>query len=152
MAAGSDFTWDERFDQLVVYASQHAGSYSVPDHDGGLGTWQMIQRQRRRKDTGITTEHIEKFNALPGFEWDVREAAWRRMVEQLKLYADQHDGCCNVPEGWPENPQLAKWVSHQRQEAGLLNQGKKAKIDFERISELDDIGNGFKWGGFAGAA
>ncbi|KAJ1627316.1 hypothetical protein T492DRAFT_876900, partial [Pavlovales sp. CCMP2436] len=141
LAAGSDFTWDERFDQLVVYASRHAGSYNVSDHDRGLGTWLMNQRQGRRKQTCITKEHIEKLNALPSFEWDVREAAWRRMVEQLLEYAGQHAGSCDVPKGWPEKQQLAKWVSLQRQEARTLNEGKKAKIDHERIAELDDIGN-----------
>ncbi|KAJ1630617.1 hypothetical protein T492DRAFT_1001778 [Pavlovales sp. CCMP2436] len=151
MAAGSSFTWDERYDQLVAYNSKH-GCYNVPDHDGGLGTWLMNQRQGRRKQTGITREHIEKLNALPGFEWDVREATWSRMVEQLKLYAGQHSGSRDVPEGWPDNPQLAKWVSRQRQEAKALKEGKKAKIDHERISVLDDIGTTFTWGSFAGAA
>ncbi|KAJ1639549.1 hypothetical protein T492DRAFT_577550, partial [Pavlovales sp. CCMP2436] len=70
------------------------------------------------------------------------ESAWRRMFEQLKGYK-QLKGDCIVPEGWPDNPQLAKWVQRQRQEAKNLNEGKKAKIDHERISELEDIG--FHW-------
>mmetsp|Transcript_19356 Transcript_19356/g.49226 ORF Transcript_19356/g.49226 Transcript_19356/m.49226 type:complete len:465 (-) Transcript_19356:142-1536(-) len=148
--AASSFTWDARYDQLVAYATQHAGSYNVPDKEpGGLGIWLMNQRQLRKKIGKLSVERIGKLSALPGFEWDVRESARRRMFEQLKVYK-QLKGDCIVPEGWPDNPQLAKWVQRQRQEAKNLNEGKKAKIDHERISELEDIG--FHWGGFAGIA
>src|SRR5207248_3525289 len=44
---------------------------------------------------------------------------------------------CSVPDGWEENPHLAKWVSYQRRCR------KTDKLNKERFSLLDELG--FVW-------
>lgn len=52
-------------------------------------------------------------------------------------------GNCLVPMGYKENPQLANWVSTQRQEWKLLQTGKPCRITQEKIHKLDELG--FSW-------
>jgi hypothetical protein len=44
---------------------------------------------------------------------------------------------CNVPDGWPNNPKLAKWVQKQR---GFY---RNNKLSQQRFKHLDEIG--FNW-------
>jgi hypothetical protein len=52
-------------------------------------------------------------------------------------------GNCLVPMGYKENPQLANWVSTQRQEWKLLQTGKPCRITQDKIDKLDELG--FSW-------
>ena len=41
----------------------------------------------------------------------------------LEAYRDAHDGCCNVPRTWKDDPQLGSWVHNQK------FQWRKYKVD-----------------------
>jgi hypothetical protein len=43
----------------------------------------------------------------------MEDVEWEQRFAELKAYKEAH-GDCNVPALWPENPQLASWVSNQR--------------------------------------
>jgi len=58
------------------------------------------------------------------------------MFAELKRYKDEH-GDCDVPDRWSENPQLAKWVAHQRRFK------KAGKLSLEHEQRLDALG--FDW-------
>ena len=32
----------------------------------------------------------------------------------LEAYRDAHDGCCNVPRTWKDDPRLGPWVRRQK--------------------------------------
>merc|ERR1711971_349959 len=63
---------------------------------------------------------------------DVR---WDIMFEELRKFKDK-EGHSNVPYNFSDNPELARWVSKQRE--------RRSKISQERASRLDSIG--FNWG------
>jgi hypothetical protein len=68
---------------------------------------------------------------------------WDERYGQLQAYKNTH-GNCRVPDGWPENKQLASWVARQRVEKTKFDNGdRKATITRERIKRLNDIG--FTW-------
>ena len=76
---------------------------------------------------------MQRLNAL-GFVWNPQDAAWEEMFEELNAYKETHDGDCNVPTRWPENPQLGSWVTKQR---------AKGNLSEERVQRLNALG--FVW-------
>ena len=87
----------------------------------------------------MSQQRIELLERI-GFQWAIREAknedAWESRYSQLQAFKASH-GDCNVPTQWPENPQLGRWVSQQRQ-------ARKAEtLQPERQRRLDALG--FDW-------
>jgi hypothetical protein len=80
----------------------------------------------------------ERIKLLEGLDiiWDPIDAAWSSKLTELAAYKAKY-GDCNVPEDWRENPQLAKWVSNQR------NRYKSRVLLPDRIKLLEDLG--FIW-------
>lgn len=78
-----------------------------------------------------TKEIIEVFDEI-----EDRLASWESMYEKL-LEFKKKNGHCNVPDRWPEDPQLGRWVGKQRtkRNRGLLSN--------KRIERLNKIG--FIW-------
>jgi hypothetical protein len=62
---------------------------------------------------------------------------WNDMYVKLKAYFEEH-GDCNVPQGWTESPNLARWVNTQRERA------RQGNMAIDRKALLDDIN--FWWG------
>ncbi|MCH8839163.1 MAG: Helicase associated domain protein [Planctomycetes bacterium] len=75
--------------------------------------------------TGIAIRCIERL----GTSWDLRYG-------ELQRFKDEH-GHCNVPQSWPDNPQLGTWVQNQRIRM------KQDKFSKERIARLEALG--FVW-------
>ncbi|MBT8460602.1 MAG: Helicase associated domain protein [Boseongicola sp.] len=59
---------------------------------------------------------------------------WDERFGELARYKKVH-GICNVPNGWPENPQLANWVIVQRT--------KRDKLPADKLERLNELG--FDW-------
>ena len=131
-----------RFKELDQYKREH-GDTLVPQNypdNSQLGTWVNTQRvQYKLKEGGqacrMTDERVRKLNSI-GFIWDVEDAAWEEMFLELNQYKHVH-GHTRVPEGYPDNPQLGRWVIEQRQN------NKKNKLAPERVDKLNEIG--FDW-------
>ncbi|WP_257616748.1 DEAD/DEAH box helicase [Chlamydia suis] len=128
--------WEENFLELKLFREEH-GHCKVPEgypKNPFLGTWVGVQRNRFKKGY-LTEDRIARLEEL-GFVWDVLEGFWEEKFMELKLFREEH-GHCKVPEGYPQNPQLASWVSNQRQYF------KKGKLAEDRIERLEEIG--FVW-------
>jgi hypothetical protein len=92
----------------------------------------------------MNDERIQRLNDI-GLEWSVTAFAWDERFEELKAFQKEH-GHWRVPglnKKDSATKQLALWVSTQRRQYRLLQQGKKSQITQERIQKLN--GFGFAW-------
>lgn len=86
----------------------------------------------------MTPERERKLVAA-GLTFRGRDAVWAQRIQGLEAYKAQH-GDCRVPHSYPDDPQLAKWVSKQRGEMKALKDGKKSQLTDARIAQLDGLG------------
>jgi hypothetical protein len=110
---------------------------------------------------------IEQLESL-GFSWKVAAPAvgWEHRFEELLEYRRLH-GDCNVPQAWPDNRQLGRWVMKQRCQVRMASsislallesaphifawfvqftlrqKGDKNQLTDERVGRLDEFG--FSW-------
>ena len=137
------FAWDQRgvlwrnmFSELRAYKAVHEDCDVPPKwpENPELGTWVSTQRTNKRNGK-LSGERQQMLEAL-GFDWDPHSTQWETMFTALKSYKASDDDC-NVPIGWPENPQLATWVSTQR------THYKRGTLEADRVERLEDLG--FDW-------
>ena len=83
----------------------------------------------------LSDERIKRLDEL-GFVWNPKDAHWERMFAELLCFKDKA-GDCAVPDRWPENPELATWVSTLRQQK---RRGKLDELHIQRLSA-----EGFIW-------
>ena len=125
-------TWELRFSELAQYKKKY-GNCNVPTgwpENKQLATW---VRSHRDVNKAISTDRRDRLTAI-GFDWSLISAAWEARFSELVRYKDEH-GDCNVPGKWPENNQLAAWVSRQRRNWGELSASQR-----DRLTAL-----GFDW-------
>mmetsp|Transcript_13663 Transcript_13663/g.20798 ORF Transcript_13663/g.20798 Transcript_13663/m.20798 type:complete len:357 (+) Transcript_13663:50-1120(+) len=67
---------------------------------------------------------------------------WQERFQELVDFAKKNKHC-RIPQTYPENPGLARWVKRQRCQYTLFQQNKKTSITPGRIKLLEDIG--FVW-------
>lgn len=135
--------WEDRYLQLLYFKEEH-GHCNVPHNysdNPQLANW--VSQQRQKKKSGKLLPEREKMLEEIGFKWAIvdlggvkRTEVWNFRYNQLLEFKQQHDHC-KVPHHFPENPQLGKWVSKQRQ------QRKQNKLTLERERLLEEIG--FLW-------
>ena len=128
-----DAQWDQMFKALKDYKAIQ-GHCNVPQRyseNQGLAVWVNGQRTKKRR-AGVLPNRVRALDEI-GFVWDAREAQWEEMYTALVAFRKTH-GHCNVPIGWPENPQLGGWVSGQR--IGR----KSGKLSPDRVQRLEKIG------------
>ena len=63
--------WDERFNELTEYKSEHDRCNVPRKHHGGLGSWVDIQRTAHKRGK-LSKERLQKLNDL-GFVWNPRQ-------------------------------------------------------------------------------
>ena len=71
-----------------------------------------------------------------------QERAWNDRYDELDVYKAEH-GNCLVPQHYPDNKALGKWVANQRAQYRLRREGKHSFLTEERIKLLGDAG--FVW-------
>uniref|UniRef100_UPI00214BFF36 helicase associated domain-containing protein n=1 Tax=Chlamydia suis TaxID=83559 RepID=UPI00214BFF36 len=128
--------WEKNFLELKRFQEEH-GHCKVPQRypqNPDLGSWVSTQRVDFKKGK-LSEDKIERLEEL-GFVWDVAEEAWEKNFLELQRFREEH-GHCKVPQGYPQNPQLASWVSTQRADF------KKGKLSEDKIARLEEIG--FVW-------
>jgi hypothetical protein len=137
--------WADRLSELSDYRKIH-GHCNVPNRYSGntkLGTWVGGQRALYRlhlegKTSSMTLSRIQALESL-GFKWDSLGAFWKDRLSELADYRKIH-GHCNVPESYSESAKLAKWVSNQRRQYKLYQEGKTSSMTLSRIQELESLG------------
>jgi hypothetical protein len=139
--SNSDAAFAHGLQQLAAYSAAHDGSTAVPDGAAWPGAaplreWLHMQRLCKKDDT-LNPQRIAQLEKL-GFVWEENDAIWQHWLRQLKAYAAARQGSTNVPHAWPENTQLADWVSRQRKSCF------KDKLGPEREAMLTALS--YAWG------
>jgi hypothetical protein len=140
--------WNERFEQIREFNMQ-IGHCLVPrkySANPQLGMWVANQRNNYRfyqegKPSPMTMERIRELESV-GFEWEPNDHSWNARFDQLCEYMEQF-GDCMVPRKYSANLKLGLWVSKQRSDYRLYQEGKPSSMTAERIRELQSIR--FEW-------
>jgi hypothetical protein len=140
--------WSLRVRQLREFKVQF-GHCLVPNKYSAstkLGQWVATQRTNYKmyhegKPSPMTAERIQELESI-GFEWEPNHVAWRLRFRQLREFKAEF-GHCRVPTKYSENPTLGQWVSTQRHNFKLFQEGKSSRMTAERIQELERVG--FEW-------
>ena len=135
--------WNEMMERLQAFQQDHNGSCDVPQRyrsDRQLANWVDNLRQRHRRGA-LSHDQQEQLEEI-GFQWTTNrpqseKEKWNEMFSRLRFYQQQHNGSCNVPKRYKQDPKLANWVNFQRQSL------KKGKLAQERQEQLQAIG--FEW-------
>ncbi|MCE9541978.1 MAG: Helicase associated domain protein [Verrucomicrobia bacterium] len=129
-------SWDVNFGKLVKFKEEHGHSRIARDYssDPQLGIWVQSQRNNYSKRI-LSANRIARLEAID-FEWDPLSSDWERNFVMLFSYRSEH-GDCRVPQLYKPNPQLAIWVSVQR------NNYYKGILSANRITRLEAID--FDW-------
>ena len=130
--------WEEGYGHLTTYVqaegdAQVPKSYRTPE-GYRLGNWVGVQRTT--KDS-MSVERRERLEALDGWVWDTKDAAWEEGFGHLTTYV-QAEGDAQVPKSYrtPEGYGLGQWVSGQR--------GGKDTMSAERRQRLEAL-TGWVW-------
>ena len=108
-----DRLWMEMYKRLEDYKQEH-NSTCVPSRykaDPQLAKWVVNQRHRCKNK-----ERVDLLNKI-GFVWkvgDTDDRSWMGMYKRLEEYKLKYNSTC-VPCKYKADPQLANWVSYQRQ-------------------------------------
>ncbi|MCX7591253.1 MAG: helicase associated domain-containing protein [Kiritimatiellae bacterium] len=128
--------WARMVSALIAFRRKH-GHCRVPTNGpeyGDLGRWVAAVRYKRR--LGVLPDAcIRELDKL-GFVWFPRETEWEEMFAELLAFRKKY-GHCLVPETWPKNPKLARWVQSQRQRKRM------GKLSRDRMARLEAAG--FIW-------
>jgi hypothetical protein len=89
---------------------------------------------------------LEKLNSI-GFDWGCdwiarNQENWDFRFREILAYLQTH-GDFNVPQCYPLNSLLARWVSEQRNDYDLNSRGEQTSLTPLREAKLDAIG--FTW-------
>ena len=139
-----DYSWEERYEELLEFYNQH-GHVNVPlRFQGGLGNWVYKQRsdfkaRQRGEATHLTTERMVQLSAL-GMVWDVPQESWDESYRQLVEFYERHKHT-NVPINVDDS--FSVWVHSQRRQYKKLKAGEYARITQARIDKLNEIN--FVW-------
>lgn len=146
-----DEMWQERYNELVVFWKQN-GHSCVPQRyppNRALGKWVHKQRQEYKKrrnglTSSLTSYRIESLVKLQ-FQFDPTnraEGLWQRRYKELIHFRELH-GHCMVPQKYPPNRALGKWVHRQRHEFSKEINKESSFLTRKRIDALNKIG--FQW-------
>lgn len=133
-----DTSWEHRYQQLAAFSMQY-GHTALPADDKkyeALRDWLIRQVHDQQF---LSESQYQKLENL-GVDWDMaatREHRWERMFIKLKEYRKM-TGHCRVPQGWPQDKQLAAWVGIQRRMYALQKLRSERQ---RRLEELDFVWN-----------
>lgn len=91
----------------------------------GLQNW--IHKQRMRP---LENEQIAALTAVPGFEWDPREAQWHRTLDELLDYFARTGHLPRFRSADPAERRLADWFARQKRrlQAGQIPHSLSAAL------------------------
>jgi superfamily II DNA or RNA helicase len=123
--------WEAGFDYLMEFVGK-SGHAKVPKDqiaDDGFQLGQWIGTQRRSR-AGMSSDQNSRLEALPGWVWDAKDAAWEKGFKYLKDYADR-EGNCNVPRNFQTDDGflLGSWLGNQRIRQDSIFQERKCLLE-----------------------
>ncbi len=92
------------------------------------------QRAAKRYNRPIIAERGKRLEEI-GFSWRlVEQDAWDSMFKRLVQFKKEH-GHCNVPQRWPADRKLGRWVNTIRHRTGRLKEHQIEQLEsLARIS------------------
>jgi len=138
--------WMTKYEELVEYKDKN-GDMNVPNTGAykQLHAWIRTQKQQYKLCYEGKTNHISqlRINMLNeiGFPWagEKRDQFWNDRYQELVAFHAK-TGTSRVPEKYDAAPQLHTWVSLQRRQLKLRQEGKPTKLTDERVALLDQVG------------
>jgi hypothetical protein len=129
----ANHSWEDRCKQLVHF-KQETGHTVLPDAKQyePLKDWLIRQIINKRLLTEKQYQQLDKL----GVDWDMsisRDHRWEVLYWRLSDFHKSF-GHCRVPQGWPNDKQLAHWVGVQRRNHA---QGKMRQDRERRLHELN---------------
>ena len=135
-SAAFESRWNRMFEELCHY-KQENNDTNVPQEYPILGNW--VKRQRQEfKNKNIPLHRIEKLLDLD-FQFVPRTYSWKSMLQELIAYKET-EGHLNVPQNYPANPLLGRWINTQRKEYKKYIENQPSQITERRIQVLEDMG------------
>ncbi len=142
---GNTDRWAQRLAELTAYAREHGHTRVKLSENEVLSHWRNAQMKIRRKG-GMSAERIALLDGI-GFDWEspylmgmgrveAEAHAWAEKLERLRAFHARF-GHTQVPAWWPEDRELAKWVTTQRFAKS------KGRLLSQREARLDELG--FEW-------
>ena len=135
-----DAVWNKMFGMLQEY-KKNSGHCNIPHNwseNIKLGRW-VARIRKLWKEGKLIPERIKQLESL-GFTIIDHDAlkndTWEKMFSSLCEFK-KINGHCKVPKGWHKNPELANWVSSQRQ------MKRKNCLNSDYLRRLNEIG--FIW-------
>ncbi len=131
-----EYRWNENLELLISYKKKF-GDCNVPIRYPDcprLGQWVNSVREYK-KFNKLSEGQIKQLESI-GFIWNLLDYRWNQMYQKLVAY-HQEFGNCNVTRRYIANPELAIWVSKQRETF------RKGKLNRPRIEKLNQLG--FWW-------
>lgn len=128
--------WATRLSELSHFIKINGHSI-VPLHypeNPCLSAWVRNLRKEYKRNC-IAPEKVKQLKQI-GFTFEVLELRWQNRYEELHIFKARF-GHCNVPNNYPQNPSLARWVSIQR------DKKKRNSLEAARVELLDLLG--FEW-------
>ena len=130
--------WLAGLEQLKRFKAEHGHCEVALVADGNTVLLRWATRQSSLLMRGaLDIKRKTQLDAL-GFTWtaEANDRGWEEKFTRLKNYRARH-GHADVPSRWRDDPQLAAWVSDQRQRR------KKGQMSNEQERQLGELG--FTW-------
>jgi superfamily II DNA or RNA helicase len=123
--------WRESYERLQEFARRE-GHASPPQlwKESGFPIGQWVAKQRNSAAAGnLKEERRRLLEALPGWAWNVRDAAWERAFKALREFAEQ-EGHASPERSCRRNGiGLGQWVWNQRIRAERLSSDQRYRLD-----------------------
>lgn len=130
-----DDAWESQFAKLAKFKRRH-GHTRVParwSQDRELGRWVRRQREMRRDGT-LDSDRRRRLDRM-GFDWDpgrdltYQTQLWEARYAELRTFKARF-GHTSVPQRFPANPSLGRWVNKQRvlRRQGRLERGRERRL------------------------
>jgi hypothetical protein len=149
--------WRDMYAELLRFrdAHGHINVSSTSREHARLGSWCKRQRMtyrliREGKPSPMKPEWGEKLNEI-GFDFDGSkrssparddDALFILRLGEVRAFVEAN-GHCLIPDTFPQNEALGKWVAQKRKQKRRLDEGKTSKLTSERVRQLDELG--FVW-------
>lgn len=132
-----ELRWRSRLEELRRFMELH-GHAHVPrrwTENPRLSHW--VDNQRRLLRLGMLPDwRLRRLEEL-GVRWSTaedlfkrRDVHWNRLCDALHAFL-RSQGHCDVPEGWRDDPELARWAACQRRmlRAGTLREDRVRRFE-----------------------
>ena len=95
----------------------------------------------------LSAERVAALRLMGAIDsWRERSRTWEESRVLLEAYRDAHDGCCNVPQRWKDDPQLGVWVMKQKTQFRKYEEDPATStLSAERFSALQQMGAIGSW-------